>query len=224
MSTFLSTLRSISVMHNKARRLVMDTNRSSSEPLLNLQSLNILCCVSFVFHLILGNLPKSLQKTPVFISDSAPFNLRSSRKICIPSTPILRSDFKPPFASQRVWNFLPSSIQRYHSVETFKRFRKDNLVKNRTDQLLFSFSSVELITPECFFYDVWFSSLRFDFQASSMGLFSILHFVWLLISIFGCCLYCIFLVSLAMEPFQGEYEYCNSKLYLLVNKTLNFEL
>ena len=76
MSTFPSTLRSLSVMHNKARRLVMDTNRSSPTPLLSLQSIYIISCASFVFHKLHGNLPKYLQETPVFISDSVPYSLR----------------------------------------------------------------------------------------------------------------------------------------------------
>ena len=95
MSTFPSTLRSLSVMHNKARHLVMDTNRSSPTPLLSLQYIYIVSCASFVFHQLHGNLRKSGQKTPVFISDSAPYSLRSSYNICIPPTPTIRSDFNP---------------------------------------------------------------------------------------------------------------------------------
>ena len=133
MSTFPSTLRSLSVMYDKTRRLVMDTNRSSPRPLLNLQSIYILSCASFVFHQLHGNLPKSLQKTPQFISDSAPYNLRSSHNICIPPTPTVRSDFNPLIACHQVWNSLPSSVQKCHSFGTFKRILKDHLVKNQTE-------------------------------------------------------------------------------------------
>ena len=100
MSTFPSTLRSLSVMYNKARRLVMDTNHSSPTPLLSLRSIYIISCASFVFDQLHGNLPKSLRKTPMFISDSAPYTLRSSNNIYIPPTPTIRSDFNPHIACQ----------------------------------------------------------------------------------------------------------------------------
>ena len=100
MSTFPSTLRSLSVMYNKVWRLVMDTNRSSSTPLLSLRSICIISCSAFVFHQLHGNLPKSLPKTPMFMSDSAPYSLRSSNNMYIPPTPSIRSDFNPLIACQ----------------------------------------------------------------------------------------------------------------------------
>ena len=100
MSTFPSTLRSLSVMYNKARRLVMDTNRSSPTQLLSLRSIYIISCASFVFGQLHGNLPKSLRKTHMFISDSAPYSLRSSNNIHIPPTPTIRSDFNPHISCQ----------------------------------------------------------------------------------------------------------------------------
>ena len=133
MSTFPSTLRSLSVMHNKARRLVMDTNRSSPPQLLSLRSIYIISCASFVFDQLHGNLPKSLRRTPMFISDSAPYSLRSSNNIHIPPTPIVRSDFNPHIDCQQVWNSLPSSVQKCHSFWTFKRILKDHLIKNQID-------------------------------------------------------------------------------------------
>ena len=57
-------LRLLSVMHNKARRLVVDTNRSSQTPLSNLQSIYTIFCASFVltsFMAILQNLFKKLM-------------------------------------------------------------------------------------------------------------------------------------------------------------------
>ena len=97
-----SMLRSLSVMYNKARRLVMDTNRSSPTPLLSLQSIYFISCASFVFHQLHGNLPKSLRETPVFISDLAPYSLRSSNDVYIPPAPTIRSDFNPLVACQQV--------------------------------------------------------------------------------------------------------------------------
>ena len=114
MSTFPSTLLSLSVMYNKARRLVMDTNRFSPTPLLIFRSIYIISCASFVFHQLHGNLPKSLRKTPMFISDSAPYSFRFVNNIYIPPTPTFRSDFNPLIACQKVWNSLPSSVQRCH--------------------------------------------------------------------------------------------------------------
>ena len=133
MSSFPSTLRSLSVMYNKARRLVMDTNRSSPTPLLRLRSIYIISCASFVFHQLRGNFPKSLRITPMFISDSAPYSLRSSYNIYIPPTPTIRSDFNPLIACQQVWNSLSSAVQRCHSFGTFKRILKDHLIKNQIE-------------------------------------------------------------------------------------------
>ena len=132
MSTFPSTLQSLSVMYNKARRLVMDTNCSSPTPLLSLRSIYIISCASFVFPQLHGNLPKSLRITPMFVSDSVPYSLRSSNNIYIPP-PNIRSDFNPLIACQQVWNSLPSSVERCQSFETFKRILKDNLVKNQIE-------------------------------------------------------------------------------------------
>ena len=132
-STFPSTLRSLSVMYNKAWRLVADTNRSSPTPLLSLQSIYIISCPSFVFHRLHGNLPKSLWKTPMFISEVPPYSLRSSNDIFIPPNPTIRSDFNSLIACPKVWNSLNSSVQRCHSFETFKRFLKDHLIKNKIE-------------------------------------------------------------------------------------------
>ena len=121
-STFPSTLRSLSVMCNKARHLVTDTNRSSPTPLLILRSIYIISCTYFVFHQLHGNLPKSLRKNPMFISDSAPHSLRSSNNIYIPSTPTIRSDFNSLIACQQVWNSIPSLVQRYHSLGLLKGY------------------------------------------------------------------------------------------------------
>ena len=81
MSTFSSKLRSLSVMHNKARRLVMDTNCSSPTSLLSLRSIYNIFYASFVFDQLHGNLPKSVRKTSIFVFDSALYSLRSSNNI-----------------------------------------------------------------------------------------------------------------------------------------------
>ena len=69
---------------------------------LNLQSIYILSWASFDFHQLHCNLPKSAQKIPVFISDSAPYSLCFSHNICIPPTPTMQSYFNPLIACQQV--------------------------------------------------------------------------------------------------------------------------
>ena len=66
----------------------------------------------------------------MFISDSAPYSLRSSNNMHIPPTPNVRSDFNPHIACQQVWNSLPSSVQKCYSFGTIKKILKDHLVKN----------------------------------------------------------------------------------------------
>ena len=164
--------------------------RSSPTPLLSLRSIYIISCASFVFHQIHGNLPKSLQETPLFISDSAPYSLRSSNNMYIPPTPAIWSDFNYLIAYQHVWNSLTSSVERCRSFGTFKRILKDHLVKNHIE---YFFSPEELISPEFWWWcmvvpsALWIPGLRYV-------LFFILCVIWLLFS-FLVVAYIVFFVS-----------------------------
>ena len=130
----------------------METNRSSPTPLLSLRSIYIISSASFVFHQLYGNLPKSLRISRMFISDLTPYSLRSSNDIYIPPIPTIQSDFNSLIACQQVWNSLPSSVERCHSFENFKKILKDHFIKNQTEQyFFFSFYPEELMSPQCLF-------------------------------------------------------------------------
>ena len=131
MSTFSSFLKPLSKLYDKARRLIQETNCSTTNPtslLLDLQSLYILSCASFTFHQIHGDVPTALQTTPSFVTDRSSHHLRNSRNINILFTPSVRSDFNPLTACHIVWNSLPESAQECHSFGTFKRILRNFLM------------------------------------------------------------------------------------------------
>ena len=75
---------------------------------------------------------QSLQNAPMFISDSAPYSLRSSNNIYIPPTPTIQSDFNLSLLAKR------SGIH-YHlqykdtTCLGFLKGLKDHLVKNQIE-------------------------------------------------------------------------------------------
>ena len=124
MSTFSSFLKPLSKSYDKARRLIQETNCSTTNlnsPLLGLRSLYSLSCASFNFHQLSCDVPTALQTTPSFVTDRSTYHLRNSRNINILFTSSVSSDFNPITVCHIVWNSLTDSAQKCYSFASFKR-------------------------------------------------------------------------------------------------------
>ena len=127
MSTFPSSLKTLSKLYDKARTHVQETNDFYSNPCL-IWNLYIFFFVLLPFFLQLhGHLPAVLCNNISFVSDQSTYHLRTSNNLPVLHTPSVRSNFNLPTACNRIWNTLPELVQSCHLFSMFKNYVRDFL-------------------------------------------------------------------------------------------------